>query len=219
MNSGSSPLLASRPLSSPGYAFPFTFHISSSENPACRSLLFPEEGISLHQACGVDLDAMPDFSLPPTLRPPIAGDYLRVDEYLYQVAMPWTRLIRAGDRVTNSGEQMLAASHTNYAKWVISGHTALGQRPEVLAFYKIQRATTAVPILPSLSASASEFEVLFPQDSCFLVQDIAVAQATQGSFPALRVGVLLEQVASGYPARDIHTGQTVSAASGGDPMG
>ena len=141
--------------------------------------------------------------------PPVPGEYLRVDEYPDLAAIPWGTTIQVGDLVTNHPCFMNTAPDDSYAKWVVGGYTRSAQ-PYALAFCRIGSATSGVPLWSNVDARPGDpFVVLFPRDACFQVKGIARAQAAGQVFPAMRIGVVLEQVVGGQPLRNLHSGEPV----------
>lgn len=142
--------------------------------------------------------------------PPLCGEYLRVAEYTRQYAVPWGNTIRVGDTVTNFPCFMSVSEDAEYAADTARG-SVLSDESEVLAFYKIEKATTAVPLWRGIASLTHEQEWLFPRASCFIVNGISTARPTieRDGCPILRVGILLEQVAVETSAKNLYTGYPV----------
>lgn len=170
--------------------------------------------LNSHLANGIRLDPgewsmMRDLSSALGRLPPVPGEYLRVVEYRDLAAIPWGTAIQVGDLVTNHPCFMSTTPDDSYAKWAV-GEYACSAQPYALVFCRIGSATSGVPLWPGVDARpGNPSVVLFPRDACFLVKSIARAQATGQAFPAMRIGVVLEQVAGGQPLRNLHSGEPV----------
>ncbi len=144
--------------------------------------------------------------------PPVRGEYLRIAVYSNSNDMPWGKSINVGDVVTNFPCFMSVSETEKYAQDILNEQGSLepeeGYR-EGIVIYKIENATTAVPLLRGPLSLTSEHEVLFSRDSCFAVTGIAIADPVTAGMP-LRAGVLLTEVPATHQIiRNLYSGQQV----------
>lgn len=163
--------------------------------------LTPEQ----HEAC---LNLSAALSQLPSVR----GEYLGIEVHPDSDDMPWGNRINVGDTVTGFPCFMSVSETENHAQDIISEQGSLepeeGYR-EGIVIYKIENATTAVPLLRGILSLADEHEALFARDACFEVRGIALASPATAGMP-VRVGVLLREVPhTGQPLRNLSSGEQV----------